>query len=267
MLRMSATGLSLLIVSVAAPIAAATPIDITVTVTNLQQDEGAFLTPFFLATHSGAYDFFNNGMPASANVEALAEDGMTGPRIDAALASGQVASALATPDGPLAPGDSRSVTFTVDPDDLLTQALSFASMVIPSNDAFIANDAPLALQLFDDDGDLIFREGASEFRVYGNNVWDAGTEINDEIPENTAFLAQAAPNTGLIEGSVIHPHQGFQGSAGFGGELGAILEAFPNADFSIQGTPVASISIVPEPATLALLGLGLLSSIRRERRV
>lgn len=241
----------------------ATPMDITVTVTNLQGDGGGFLTPFFLATQNGTYDFFNAGDPASASLERLAEDGSTGPRITAALNSGGVDTALATDGGPIAPGESRSVNFTIDPDNPLTQALSFASMFIPSNDAFIGNDSPDLLRLFDGDGNLVVRDGASTFLIFGNDVYDAGTEINDEIAENTAFLAQAAPNTGAIEASVVRSHQGFQGSQGFGGDIGNILTAFPGADFTLPGTPIASISIVPEPATLGLLMMGAIAAVRR----
>ncbi len=257
--------LSLVLVSALATAASAAPFDITVSFTNLQPQGGGFLTPAFLATQSGAYDFFDAGSPASAGLERLAEDGNFGPSVDSALASGQVSAALATSGGPIAPGESRSVTFTIDPDDNLTQALSFASMFIPSNDAFIGNDSPLAIQLFSGDGEFILREGASEYLIFGSDVWDAGTEINDEVPENTAFLAQAGPNTGLIEGSVVRPHQGFQGSSGFGGSLGNILSAFPGADFTASGAAVASISIVPEPATLALLLTGAFSVLRRKR--
>jgi len=68
-------------------------------------------------------------------------------------------------------------------------------MVIPSNDAFWANDNPTAYPIFDGEGNLIPRS----FRIYGSAVYDAGTEVNDEIGANTAFLAQAAPNTGTTE--------------------------------------------------------------------
>ncbi|MGF1578401.1 MAG: spondin domain-containing protein, partial [Gemmataceae bacterium] len=69
---------------------------ITVTVTNLAPSDGTLLTPVFLATTDGIYDFFDAGAPASTSLERLAEDGTVGPRIDAALASGGVAEALAT---------------------------------------------------------------------------------------------------------------------------------------------------------------------------
>ena len=216
---------------------------IEVTFTNLAAAEGSLLTPIFAATQNGVYDFFDVGSSASENLERLAEDGTTGPRIAAALASGGVGEALATAGGPLAPGETRTLTFFADPSNPLTQFLSYASMVIPSNDAFIGNDSPTQLDLFDDDGSLIRRTGAGAFIVTGDDVLDAGTEVNDEIPENTAALAQAAPNTGVTEGGLIRQHEGFQGSQRFGGPIGNILTARSGSDFTLPGSQVLSIEV------------------------
>ena len=216
---------------------------IEITVTNLQTTDGALLTPFFLATTDGVYDFFDVGSAASASLESLAEDGATGGRITAALNSGGVNEALATPGGPLAPGDVRTVTFYATSTNNLTRYLSFASMVIPSNDAFIGNDSPLEIDLFDANGNLIQRVGDGAFVITGDDVYDAGTEVNDEIPANTAALAQAAPNTGVTENGVITQHPGFQGSVRLGGAVGNILTARPNADFTDGNPDVASIQV------------------------
>ena len=187
---------------------------------------------------------FSLGSAASGSLEALAEDGNTGPRIAAALNSGGVDAAVATPGGPLAPGDSRTVTFYATSTNALTQYLSFASMVIPSNDAFIGNDDPLEIDLFDADGNLIQRVGDGAFFVTGDDVYDAGTEVNDEIPANTAALAQAAPNTGVDENGVITQHPGFIGSVRQGGgAAGNILTARPNADFTDGNPQIASIQV------------------------
>lgn len=216
---------------------------IEITVTNLATGQGGLLTPVFLATQNGVYDFFDVGGTASASLESLAEDGATGPRIQAALASGGVGQAVASAGGPLAPGESRTVTLFADPSDPLTQYLSYASMVIPSNDAFVGNDDPTQLDLFDNSGSLIERTGSGAFIVDGDSVYDAGTEDNDEIPANTAALAQMAPNTGTTEGGLIRQHEGFQGSDRLGGSVGNILTARPDADFTLTGSEVLQISI------------------------
>ncbi len=216
---------------------------IDIKLTNLNPDQGSLLTPIFVATQNGTYDQFDVGSAASENIERLAEDGNTGPRIAAALASGGVGQAQATMGGPLQPGQTRTLTFFADPSDPLTQFISYASMVIPSNDAFIGNDSPTEIDLFDDGGNLIRRVGSNAYIVSGDEVWDAGTEVNDEIPENTAALNQTAPNTGTTEGGVITQHPGFQGSARLGGDVGNVLTATPNGDFTVAGFEVLSIEV------------------------
>ena len=215
---------------------------IEVTITNLQTADGLLITPVFLATQDGVYDFVDVGSPASESLERLAEDGTVQPRIDAAFASGGVRHAVATPGGPLAPGESRVVTLFADPQDPLSQYLSYATMVIPSNDAFVANDDPVEIDLFDGD-ELIRRVGDEAFIVLGDDVYDAGTEVNDEIPENTAALAQAAPNTGVTENGVVSQHPGFQGSARLGGPIGNILSARSNGDFTLPDAEILSIEV------------------------
>lgn len=224
---------------------------ITVTVTNLQPPDGVVLTPVFLAVQNGIYDMFDSGEAASASVERLAEDGTTAPRIEAALGSGGVSAALAT-EGPLMPGESRSVTFGVDPNDPLTQYLSFMSMVIPSNDAFIGNEDPQAIDLFDASGELIVYQGSSAVIISGDQVWDSGTEVNDEAFETSAFLpnmpifpGQTVPDTGTVEGSVISLHPGLQGSFDLGGPVGNVLAAFPGGDFTLPGALMMEIEIIP----------------------
>ena len=229
---------------------------IEITLTNLSPVAGSSLTPIVVATQNGIYDQFDLGTVASENIERLAEDGTVGPRIAAALASGGVGEALATIGGPVAPGDTRTLTFFADPNDPLTQYLSYASMVIPSNDAFIGNADPTRLQLFDDEGTLIERVGSNAFIVSGDEVLDAGTEVNDEDPLNTAALAQMAPDTGTDEGGVIRFHDGFQGSQNLGGPVGNILAAAPASDFTVDGANILSIEIAA-PTREAGFGLEL----------
>ena len=76
---------------------------------------------------------------------------------------------------------------------------SFATMVIPSNDAFLASgDDPMAIELFDADGNII---GPVEIIQTGAQVLDAGTEVNTEA--DAPLLDQTTPNTGLTEGGVV----------------------------------------------------------------
>jgi len=105
---------------------------------------------------------------------------------------------------PIGPSQITAQLFEVDPAE--GQYFSYASMVLPSNDAFIANGNPLAHKIFDDAGEFV----GTSFYVGGTgDVIDAGTEVNDEIPANTAFFGQAAPNTGVTESILIPDHPGF----------------------------------------------------------
>ncbi|MEO1592923.1 MAG: spondin domain-containing protein [Cyanobacteria bacterium J06632_22] len=244
-------------------------VTLRVTVENLAPDSGTILTPTWVGFHDGTFDLYNRNesLDLFPGMEALVEDGNNAPL------SAEFASQM--PDGvdgtlfgpgmtPIFPGITVTETFEVDTSN---QYFSYASMVIPSNDAFIANGDPLAFQIFDDLGNFI----ATEFIVTGDQVLDGGTEVNDEIPENTAALAQAGPNIGVDENGVVTEHPGFIPD-------GNVLAAIPNGDFTQSGFQVARIRIeqvdapdaadVPEPATvlgLLTVGGGLLTAGRRRQ--
>ena len=183
---------------------------VVVTVENSAPSRGAFQTPFWIGAHDGSFNIYNrgdilgeNGTVAAPAVERLAEDGATGPISDAFATSnyGSPQATVVGPSGPFAPGDRASFTLNVDPQT--DRYFSYASMVIPSNDAFIANGNPLAHPLFNAKGRFV----AKNFVVAGSEVLDAGTEVNDEIAANTAFLNQGGPDIGDSEnnGVVLHP--------------------------------------------------------------
>jgi hypothetical protein len=210
---------------------------VAVTVTNLAPTNGTIQTPFWVAVHNGGFDTYNRGAAASPELERLAEDGNTGPLSEAFAANGRGQDAtIAGPDGPLAPGDSATYTFIVKPKARRGRFFSYASMVIPSNDAFVANGIPKAHRLFTNNGRFIGRD----FTIRGKRVLDAGTEVNDEIPENTAALAQAAPNTGVTEGGTVGAHAGFD-------PAGNILAARTGADFTSSGYDIARVEFDAEP--------------------
>lgn len=186
---------------------------VIVTVENSAPSRGAAQTPFWVGIHDGSFDIYDRNVPLGAEglvpapaVERLAEDGATGPISDEFSISqnGAPQATLFGPTGPFAPGDRSARTLQVNPET--DRYFSYASMVIPSNDAFIANGNPLAHPLFDDQGNFV----AETFAVTGTEVLDAGTEVNDEFAPNTAFLAQAAPDTSVIENGTVVLHEGFR---------------------------------------------------------
>jgi hypothetical protein len=237
----------------------AAALQVRVTIENLAPTQGTLLTPAWVGFHDGSFDLYNLGEDTSASLERLAEDGNTAP-LTAAFGGSAGTGAQGTIGAPLLPGGVSSMVFDIDPNSGNSKFFSYASMVIPSNDAFIANGDATAFELFDSNGNF---QGANFF-VTGANVRDAGTEVNDESTTNTAALGQAAPDTGTTEGGVVTVHPGFL-PAGSGGILDA--EMFANADFKLDGFPIAQIQVsaVPLPPAVFLLGgaLGALGFLRR----
>lgn len=241
--------------------------NVTITIENLAPTTGVHITPTWFGAHDGTFDLFNVGSPASMEVERLAEDGNVMPLRTAFAAANpgfvdEVAFGPTIP--PIGPGESSSVVLSLDETSPLNRFLSYGAMIVPSNDAFIGNDNPTAHQIFTPSGQFI----PQSFIVLGTDIWDAGTEVNDEIPANTAFFGQSTPNTGVDENGVVHQHPGYIGSIGNPGGTPSILADpdFGSADFTKPGYRVARVTVVPAPWTLAgFAPMGLLSLRRRWR--
>jgi hypothetical protein len=175
------------------------------------------ITPVAYATHADSVQLFEAGMPAAdavAGLEVLAEDGS--PADVASALSGLVGSGVGeagvanmpvggTGMGPLMPGDSY--TFTVTP-DANNPLLSFASMVVPSNDIFMATPAE-GVALLDTNGDPRAVADINSDLSSGVAAWDAGTEANQAGAAGAdmavpPFLnkpyGQTSGNTGASEG-------------------------------------------------------------------
>lgn len=224
---------------------------VNVLLSNAAPTNATFQTPVWIGFHDGTFDTYTGGLPASAlpiagsdALERIAEDGNTGPlaRDFATLAAGRLDATVAGPNGPLAPGDSAARTFLLDSSDVRDRYFSYASMVIPSNDAFIANGNPMAHPVFDANGNFV----GQDFFVAGPGaVNDAGTEANDEVPANTAFLAQMAPNTGGTTNNPVSLHPGFN-PRGSGGILD--VTRFRLGDFNLSGYPFMRVGMRAAPA-------------------
>lgn len=244
-----------------------------ITVTNPQEAGGFAITPLWFGLHDGTFDEFDpgaaaydDGNPATTDfpfMRPLAELGNPTDLGNAFMAAqpgglaGVIASGGAVP--PFLPGASQSLDLDVT-DPSARRYLSFAAMVVPSNDLFVGNADPLAHPLFDGSGHFL---GPITITLYGADVYDAGTEVND-VTNGPAFVVGQDATGGAFQGGVITP---FLGSSGASDYLTSLIGVQTPTGTITHGfdrlTPIATISVraVPEPSSVALAGLGIAGAI------
>jgi Ca2+-binding RTX toxin-like protein len=212
---------------------------IVITLENVAPTNGTSLAPVWFGFHNGKFDGFDAGKKASAAIETLAEDGSPAPLTQefSDKGYGTAQGTLVNPlGGAIVTGVVAQSKIEIDGSDASSRYFSYAGMILPSNDQFIANDDAREYQIFDKNGQFL----GAEIIVGRGDAWDAGTEVNDEIPENTAFFGQTTPNTGVDENGVVTQGEGFlpQGSGG-------ILDdpRFADADYTVKGYQFATIRI------------------------
>ncbi|MGD1919102.1 MAG: spondin domain-containing protein [Pleurocapsa sp.] len=249
---------------------------IQVTVENLSPQGGAGIAQTWVGFHDCSFDTYYVGETASPGLETLAEDGIVGiePEIpglvDEAIANGAIPQNLPTPEQTIAgqfaaspaginggvkgmvfsdnrvppffllqnPGETFTTTVEIDENSDDNRYFSYATMVFPTNDGFIANDEPI--EIFDEEGNFI----GAEFIVTGDDVLDAGTEVNDEDPANVLYTLDVIGNS-VDENGTIQPYDSFL-PAGSGGVLDFEFEGeaiFNNADFTTPDYQIARITV------------------------
>ncbi|MEM6488823.1 MAG: spondin domain-containing protein [Pseudomonadota bacterium] len=259
-------------VAVALPgLAAATTLEITVT--SSSPTGGLAITPLYVAFHDGSVDLFDEGDPASAGIELVAEEGVAnGPGSIAAerlaIQGDSQGAILASPSGPPPIEPGETVRTRVDVNGGTNRFFSFFSMILPSNDAFIGVDDPLSFELFDAGGSFL---GPIEIAVTGADIYDAGTEAND-FTNGPAFVqGQDINDGGPGEGSIQQGVGLGLGTIPLGGLTLASGASFDPALANFLDDPAAfsviqiSISQVPIPASALLLisGFGAVAMMRR----
>jgi Ca2+-binding RTX toxin-like protein len=209
---------------------------LTIEVESIAPKNGTTLTPFWFGIHNGKFDSFTKGQAASLAVQGIAEDGATAviSQDFTQAGFGKVQGSVRGVAGRFGTGETAQTTVTVDSQDAASRYLSYASMVLPSNDFFVANDDAREHRIFDDKGNFI----GADFTILGNEVQDAGSEVNDELPANTAFFGQQTPNTGVTENGVVTDANGYIPG-------GAILstDRFSKADFTAPNYQVARVRV------------------------
>ena len=218
-----------LVAVAASPAAGQQTVTYNVTIENLTS--GQPFTPPVVAAHTSGMDVFNVGQAASAEVQAIAENGNNDPLV--ALLGGSAAvldSASGT--APVKPGESATITVEAPSGSLL----SVVFMLICTNDGFSGVDSMTL--------------AASGSESVDANAYDAGTETNTEdfadiVPpcQDLIGVSSADAGTGetdaaLAEGGVITAHQGIQG----GTDLTVSDHGWTD--------PVARITVVAEAAAL-----------------
>ncbi len=186
--------------------------NITVEVSNLTH--GIYFTPLLVAAHPEGTHLFQSGIPASVNLQAMAEGGeISGLISDLMAVSADIADNPAG--GLLGPGLSASATF---PKGGKNDFLSITAMLLPTNDGFVGLDAL----------EIPKPKGVYTFYL---NAYDAGTEANNEIingggaPGVLGIPADPGGNNGtggtgitLTEkNKTVHIHRGVLGDTDLNG--------------------------------------------------
>ncbi|NNE43394.1 MAG: hypothetical protein HKN12_04240, partial [Gemmatimonadetes bacterium] len=165
------------------------------TLYNLTPAGAQVFSPPVFATHDPSASIFRLGDLASAELAALAEDGMTMPLTDALDGAGGVHSAIAAA-GPIMPGNMASWEIEAGRG---IRHLSGAFMLVNTNDAFSGADS---IQL-----------PAGGYAEYYLNVYDAGSEENTERADNIPGPCCNGAGVRVPTEEPIAMHPGIQGGA------------------------------------------------------
>ena len=183
----------------------AEPSRFVVTIENVSEKatvQSAFAPGIWVLHQQGSPLFIEGETDPGLGLENLAEDGSPDKLYDTlneAYSAGKFdAASDGYSDAAAAPGESFSIEISAKPGD----KLSFASMLIQSNDYFIGTS---------DDGFELFRGNEPITGAIETTIWDAGTEVDEPLGAgDNQPMQQVSPNTGADENGSVE-NSGLQG--------------------------------------------------------
>jgi len=191
-----------------------------VTITNLTNS--ITFTPILVASQRRVVSIYELGSPASDDLAAIAEAGDIGP-LATTLNGNQRVVDVQNSGGLLLPGKSVTVVVSAAHG---ARRISIASMMLPTNDGFIALDSV-----------RVPGHGSATFFSPG---FDAGSEPNDElctnIPGPTCGGVGLSPGENDGDEGYVHIHRGMHGI----GDLAADVYDWRNPVARIMVTRVSS---------------------------
>lgn len=172
------------------------------TVTIKNNTTGQPFSPPAIVAHTSAASLFTPGSAASSGIQAIAENGDTGPLV-AALSTSPAVYQVVALSAPILPGASATATINAPRGALI----SVATMLICTNDAFTGVNS------------VALGSGSQSLQA---NAYDAGTEANTELTADIVDPCGAAGpvahpadgNGHTAEQGVIAMHPGIRGGAG-----------------------------------------------------
>lgn len=227
-------------------IAQATTFEITVTNHGPQP-----LSPMFFSLGDNTFDIFKLGTAASVGIKKIAEGGNTADMLAIANAAGPALSTYGVVGGsPLAPGLSRTMTFDT---DVAHGYFSFAMMLGKTNDGFLGESVS-------SQGLNVFTGGVAtgfSVNIFGDRAWDAGTEENTQNAADLGFLGGS--------GNPADPQNFVRVHQSIIPNVGDSWDQMPDWNAT---TELATVTVhpVPEPATMAGLGVAGLAFLRRRKK-
>ena len=197
-----AMAAALALALIATPAAGQANVTYTVTVQNLTS--GQPFTPPVVVTHSNGLDVFESGSAASAEIQAIAENGNNDPLL-ALVGSSSAVYGSVSGTAPVLPGETATLSVQAPAGSYISAAM----MLICTNDGFTGLDS-VSLP-------------ASGSETIEANAYDAGTETNTEdfadiVPPCQGLIGVTSDDDGtgasdptLAEGGVISAHAGIVG--------------------------------------------------------